>query len=771
MDDGGLKDVLAHAQRMLREGHLVEADAGFARIIERLPGQADAWLGRARVAAHRGELNAAADYLRTLLANHPDHAEACFGLAVMCQNQGGLDEAAYWYRRVAELRPGDAVAFYNLGVVRQEQGRLAEAGDAYRQASNLDSGFYQPLINLGNILLLQERLEEAAEFYRRALGLRSNSVEAMHGLGMIFQKQGRLEEAEKLFRAAIGKTPEYQPALFSIGVIHHDRHELKQAIEWYGRALRAQPGKMNVLFNLGRAYQDIGRHEEAERIYARLAAQVVQTPQGTNETDVDEILYNLSLVLKKQGKWAAWFENHQRFAHVANDSVLWALDGVLVSRYLGDAEGEKGCLEKLISHEYTEREIDTLRAVLALLPYFDVAQESILALYRQFDHLMLEKISIHPALKQPPRSPGARLRIGYLSPDFRRHVMGYMMLEVISRHDTVNFDIHCYSLNTAEDEVTRAIRDRCRRFQVVKGLHPRHAAELIAQDGLDILVDLVTHTEGAVPEILAYKPARVQITSIASSGAVGLSTIDYRLTDHYCDPPESQRYLIEKLLPMSGCVYPYRTIQAASTHGYSRATLGIDDDAIVIGAFINIVKLSPRCLSLWRRVMDRLPRSILAFSPNSEREIATYRSLAVCSGIDPSRIVFIPRDPDAAIARARYTLVDMVLDTLPYGGVNGTIEALDMGVPVVTLLGNRHGERTSYSILMNLGVSQTVAQDEEEYVSIAARMIEDDTFRQEVTASIQAGLRNSPLVDMDAHVRNLEEAYRRALARACPEPC
>jgi protein O-GlcNAc transferase len=190
----------------------------------------------------------------------------------------------------------------------------------------------------------------------------------------------------------------------------------------------------------------------------------------------------------------------------------------------------------------------------------------------------------------------------------------------------------------------------------------------------------------------------------------------------------------------------------------------VPEDAIVIGAFVNIAKLSPRCLSLWRRVMERLPRSILAFSPNSEHEFFLYRSLAIASGIDQTRVIHIPNHRDAALDRARYKLIDLVLDTLPYGGVNGTIEALDMGVPVVTLLGKRHGERTSYSILMNLGVPQTVARDEDEYVSIAARLIEDDAFRRDVEASIQAGLRNSPLVDMAAHVRNLESSYRQALA-------
>lgn len=769
-EGAGVQAMLARALLLLRENRADDADAIFARVLEQDASQADALIGRARAALARGAHADAARFLHGILAAQPDHAEACFGLAVLAQSQGRLDEAAEWYRRTTELRPGDAVAFYNLGVIRHEQERFADAEDAYRQASRLDPGFAQPLVNLGNMLLRQGRLDEAVEPYQRAMGVQPQSVEALHGLGIARQRQGRTKEAENLFHAAIAKDPGYSPALFSLGTLLHDRMDLRQAVEWYRRALRARPGQVDVLFNLAKAQQDLGQYQEAERIYAGLAAHVAQTPRrSAGETGIDEIRYNLGLVLKKQGKWDAWFENHRQFSRVTNDSVLLALDGVMVSRYAGDAGGEEHYLRKLTGHDYSPRQIDVLRAVLALLPYFDVAQESVFGLYCQFDRLVREKAGAQPAPEPSRRAPGARLRVGYLSPDFRRHVMGYMMLEVIARHDPEHFEIFCYSLNSLEDDVSHAIRDRTRKFEVVRGLHPRTAAERIAQDELDILVDLATHTEGAVPEILAHRPARVQITSIASSGALGLSTVDFRLTDHYCDPPANQRYLLEKLLPMEGCLYPYRHLPPADRHGYVRESIGIADRAIVIGAFVNLVKLSPRCLALWRRVMDRLPGSMLAFSPNSERESSAYRSLAASAGLEAERLVFIPNDEDPSKARARYALVDLVLDTLPYGGVNGTIEALSMGVPVVTLLGRRHGERTSYSILMNLGVPQTVARDEDEFVSVAARLIEDDAFRAEVGASIQAGLRDSLLVDMDAHVRNLEDAYRRALALAAPD--
>ena len=247
---------------------------------------------------------------------------------------------------------------------------------------------------------------------------------------------------------------------------------------------------------------------------------------------------------------------------------------------------------------------------------------------------------------------------------------------------------------------------------------------------------------------------------------MGMSAIDFKLTDHQADVPENQEFQIEHLLPMDGCVFPFRRVDPAPSHPFQRAALGIAADTVVIGAFVNPLKLSRRCLALWRDVLNAIPRAKLAFSPAQPATRASYVRLAAAAGIGEDRLLFLPQGRDDAESQARYHLVDMVLDTLPFGGVNGTIEALGMGVPVVTLVGRRHGERTTYSILHNLGVGQTIAQSGTEFVAIAVRLAEEAAFRAEVRAAIAAGLHASPLVDMPRHTRHLEDAYRTALAVA-----
>ena len=292
----------------------------------------------------------------------------------------------------------------------------------------------------------------------------------------------------------------------------------------------------------------------------------------------------------------------------------------------------------------------------------------------------------------------------------------------------------------------------------------RAAAEAIAKDDLDILVDLSTHTKGAKPGILAAKPARVQITHVASSGTVGLSTIDFKLTDRYADVPENAATQIETLLPMDGCVYPYRHVEAATEHPFHRAPLGIAADAIVIGAFVSGLKLSRRCLALWREVLERIPAAKLAFSPVNPALRTLYLRLAAASGIAADRLLFLPQGRSDAENQARYALVDFVLDPMPYGGVNGVLEPLDAGVPVVTLAGRRHGERTAYTILANLGATATVANSGREYVEIAVRLATDPDFMRD---GARAHPRRHRPIAADRHGR----AHARARARVSGSAC
>ena len=257
-------------------------------------------------------------------------------------------------------------------------------------------------------------------------------------------------------------------------------------------------------------------------------------------------------------------------------------------------------------------EVDTLEQLLYLLLFFDVEPEVLLQFYRAYD--AAARRAYPEALRAvATRAPG-RIRIGYVSADLRDHVMGKMMWEAVSRHDRSRFEIVCYSIGDREDDWTRRYEAVCDRFERLARVDDAAAVERIAAADIDVLVDLNTHTKGARPAIFAAKPARVAIVHVASGGSLGLAAVDFKLTDALADPPENQAFLLERLLPMDGCVYPFRRIRAGEGDRCSRAALGIADGAFVIGAFVTLLKLSTRCLALWREILERIPEALIAWS-------------------------------------------------------------------------------------------------------------------------------------------------------------
>ena len=522
------------------------------------------------------------------------------------------------------------------------------------------------------------------------------------------------------------------------------------------------PGLDAAEFNLGVVFDQQGHADAAIAAFTQVLARAprhVAAYKALGET------------LLAAGRIDAWAGNFERFERHCPDHLAVAVQGLEVCAWRGDHARLGRILDDLRRERFTAGDagevLDALQQLIYLLHFFDV-EPALITGYERTHAALAQRIYGEPWPRATPRRPG-RLRVGYLSGDFRNHVMGKMMWEVLHRHDHGRFELFGYATTDAHDAWSDRIRATFEHFEVVAPLSDEDAARRIAQDDLDLLVDLSTHTRGSRPGILARKPARVQITHVASAGTTAMSTIDFKLTDRHADVEGAPASDIEALLAMDGCVYPWRSIEPAQGEVFRREALGIAADATVIGAFSAPLKLSQRCLATWRDVLTRLPAAVLAFSPVNPALRSTYVRLVKGSGIDARRIVFVPQGRDDAENQARYRLVDFVLDPMPYGGVNGTMEALAMGVPVVTLLGLRHAERSSYSILTNLGVADTIAHTGPEYVDIAMRLANDAGFMREVRGRIAQGLAHSPLTDMDMHTRNLERAYVAALARAAPE--
>jgi protein O-GlcNAc transferase len=277
------------------------------------------------------------------------------------------------------------------------------------------------------------------------------------------------------------------------------------------------------------------------------------------------------------------------------------------------------------------------------------------------------------------------------------------------------------------------------------------------------------HSAFARPGILRFKPARVVVTHLGYHGAIGLSRVDFKVTDRYADTEASARWQLEAPLPMDACVLPLRRVAAAPDAGLTRAALGLPEDAVVFGAFVGVQKISRRCAAAWRRILDAVPGAVLAFSPVNDEERGAIAQRATGLGLAAPRLAFVPyRRGDDGYNRARYAVVDVALDTMPYTGGDTTAAALDAGVPVVTRVGARHAERMGYSILMHLGLVQTIAHSDDGYVELAVRLAQDRAFRDAARADVARAMADPAATDPVRYVRALEAAIDRALAAKLP---
>ena len=541
--------------------------------------------------------------------------------------------------------------------------------------------------------------------------------------GKLYFRQGKFEDAERAFESAAALAPESVEAVFNQALSLDRLRAWGEALPLLRRARALAPQNEDIWAALRSHLLLFQRYEEA-------------------------------------------FEDFRAFEPHAKPSARIVAAGLLSARIAAGSEYEDRYLPLALDWPYRTGDARHLGVIVAQAQYFDVSRSALKRLYDAYNRLRQEERAgvADFAVRRADRA--GSLRIGYLSADFRDHVMGRLMLGVLSRHDRSRFTPYAYSIavRETEDALTESFRACCERFTRLDALDNRAAAQAIAADELDLLVDLMSHSGSSRPGILLYKPAPVIVTHLGAHGAVGLEQVDFKLGDRHIDLPDAAAYQIEAPLALNGCVLPLRRVPAAAAAPVTRDELGVQSDAILFGTFVSSLKLSPRCMSLWRTILARVPGSVLAFSPRRKAGRAFYLRRLASFGIDGSRVVFIPWTMDDATDRARYRLIDVVLDTLPYSGGDSTAAALDMGVPVVTRVGQRAAERMSWSLLAHLGVTETAAHTDEEYVEIACRLARDVPWRAAIASAIATRLPESGLADLDRYVRTLENAYERALA-------
>ncbi len=591
------------------------------------------------------------------------------------------------------------------------------------------------------------RYAEAAQGYTAVLARVPGLWSACYNLGLVYQHLSRLPEAAEMYIRAVRLNPQLAQAFNNLGNVLKALKNDPDAINAYQRAIALNSQLFEASYNLATMLQARGEHTAANEMFRQTVA---ANPMHLLAWDA---LYRSLLGLKRYEEAKEVFLAWDRAMPPSPELVT---AGLALCRPIGDPAFEARYLALALDWPFADFTPEQFVPVLGMMQYFDITREQMLACYRRYDAAVAAQNPVAIPLL-PRRAADIRLRIGYVSADFRRHVMGRWMLEVMSRHDRSRVSIFLVSTCAPReyDAFTDEFRSHADGFADISEMDDLAAAKSIAEADLDILVDLAGHTMAARPGIYAHRPARSIITHLGYHGSLGLSAVDYKLTDRIADRDDAAQFQIEKPFALDTCVFPFVRVAPAAA---DLAPGGIPElhGKFVFAAFTNELKLSARCLAVWRRVLEALPEAVLLFSPPSATQYAGIERILANGGIDKSRIAFLQVPAEEALWRSRYRLVHAVLDTFPYAGGDTTLAALDMGVPVVTLTGLRHSERVGTSILSHLGVTETIANNEDEFVAIAVRLARDPAFmaqtRQQIVTAVAA-------TDVNAYTRALEDAY------------
>jgi protein O-GlcNAc transferase len=348
------------------------------------------------------------------------------------------------------------------------------------------------------------------------------------------------------------------------------------------------------------------------------------------------------------------------------------------------------------------------------------------------------------------RTPDRRLKIGYVSPDFYGHAETFFVFPLLRAHDRENFEIHCYASVHNPDRATDILKTVADAWHDVKECSDEQLAQQIRADRIDVLIDLTMHMAYNRLPMMARKPAPVQATWLAYPGGTGLSAIDYRITDARIDP--SDENYAERSLRLTDCWCCYDPL------GDLPPAAAREPGRVTFGSLNNPCKLNRPTLALWAKVLAEVVDSDLLLLSESEKQKAAVRQTFAAAGVDPQRVQFVPRCRRREYLRL-YDRIDICLDPLVYNGITTTCDALWMGVPVLTRVGNTGPGRAGLSILSTVNLSDSIADTDEKFVETSSRLAQDFQARSELRKTLRDRMRRSPVMDAQRFARNMEAKY------------
>lgn len=739
------------------------------------------------IAHHQaGRLQDAERLYRAILHTRPGHADANHNLGVLAVQvnnpvaglphfklalEANPKQGRFWVSYLdALIQAGQAEAAGQLLERARQRGLEGEAVDAL--AARLTGGQRLDTNPVpGDAGLESQQLpanpvgagakSKAARRTKPSRTLTSNKARApgfqeLKALSVLFG-EGRLEEAAAAAHAMTERFPLHGFGWKVLGAVFGQTGRNAEALAALQQAAALSPHDPEAHNNLGLAFRDGGRLAEAGASF-RHALGI--------KPDYAEAYNNLGVALNAQGRMDDAMASLRR-------AIERKPDYADAHNNLGIAQTDTGQLDQAES---------SFRKALEIVPGYARAHSNLLfcrnyqphlpaqALFAEHIQWDVRQAAACPRIARPDNDPDPRrrLRVGYVSPDLRQHSVAYFFEPLLREHNREVVEVFCYAEVTRADEVTARLRGMADQWLGTVGMTDAALSQRIVDDRIDLLVDLAGHSAHNRLLVFARKPAPIQLTWLGYPHSTGLRAMDYRIVDAVTDPEgEADTLASESLLRMDDGFLCYDPPADAPSPA---AAPCLASGGITFGSFNNPAKLSSATVDLWAGLLNRIPGSRLlvkgamfAHAGSRTDFLARFRT----HGVDVDRVTLLGKVPSLAGHLAVYEQVDIALDPFPYNGTTTSCEAMWMGVPVITLLGDRHAGRVGASLLTRIGLTELIAASAEAYVDIAAALANDVPRLSELRRTLRARMAASPLCAAPAFAQKMEALYRGIWERYC----
>jgi predicted O-linked N-acetylglucosamine transferase (SPINDLY family) len=671
----------------------------------------DALVARAVRSYQTGQLNETQRICRQVLAIDPNNLAGLHLTGLMALQAGRNQVAVDALGKAIKLNENVADLHGSFAEALQRVGRLEEAIPYYRRALTLDPHYVEVLYNYGNALLKLKNYEEALEIYTAALTIEPDFGAAINNRGNTLFELKRYEEALADFDRVLAIDPKLVHALTNRGAVLVELKRYQEGLASCDRALAIEPRDLTALANRGNALFELRRYAEAAEAFERLLAL---------DPDFDYAAGKALYYRLLDCDWSSY-----------DRAVMTIVDKL--------AAGKR-----------------------AIIPFMGLnilesaaAQNSCAQIFSRDQHPRS-----NAAIWQGERYEHARIRVAYLSADFRDHPMAYLMAGLFEAHDKSRFETTAISFGPdPKDEFRKRLERSFDRFLDVQTWTDRDLARLLKELEIDIAVDLMGYTSGSRPAILALRPAPIQVNFLGFPGTMGAAHIDYIIADRFVIPEGCQSFYTEEIAYMPDTYWPTDSRLAIGERAPTRAAAGLPEAGFVFCCFNQSYKIAPPVFDVWMRLLHQVEGSVLWLVAYNAAAVRNLRHEAERRGIAPDRLVFAPRVPLEDYL-ARFRLADLLLDTLPYNAHTTASDALWVGLPVVTCAGSSFAGRVAGSLSNAVGLPELITDNLAEYEALALNLARDKSLLAAIRSKLAQNRETFPLFDTERFRRHIESAYQ-----------